>query len=105
MAVVRLPAILAREAGGEARFETDAATLRGALHALPVADLLFDARGELRPLVNVYVDGDDARAALDAPLASDAEVRVIAAVAGGSVHPASYAGDQCSKANTSAVAS
>jgi molybdopterin converting factor small subunit len=80
MALVRLPAILAVEAGGQASFETDAATLRDALVALPVADLLFDAGGALRPLVNVYVDGDDA---LDAPLAPAAEVRVVAAVAGG----------------------
>ena len=83
MPVVRLPAILAVEAGGRASFETDAATLREALLGLPVADLLFEARGALRPLVNVYVDGEDARAALDAPLAPGAEVRVVAAVAGG----------------------
>ena len=83
MTVVRLPAILAQEAGGHAAFETQAATLREALHELPVADLLFDARGELRPLVNVYVDGDDARAALDGPLDGAATVRVVAAVAGG----------------------
>ena len=83
MAVVRLPAILAREACGRNQFETDAATLLDALRELPVADLLFDARGELRPLVNVFVDGEDARAALDTPLRADAEVRVIAAVAGG----------------------
>jgi molybdopterin converting factor small subunit len=83
VAVVRLPAILAREAAGRNQFETDAATLRAALRELPVADLLFDGRGELRPLVNVFVDGDDARASLDAPLAADATVRVVAAVAGG----------------------
>lgn len=83
MSLIRLPAILAQEAGGRAEFETQAATLREALRELPVADLLFDGRGELRPLVNVYVDGNDARAALDGPLAGDATVRVVAAVAGG----------------------
>jgi molybdopterin converting factor small subunit len=83
VALVRLPAILAREAGGRAAFDTQASTLREALHELPVADLLFDVHGELRRLVNVYVDGNDARAALDGPLAPDAVVRVIAAVAGG----------------------
>ena len=48
-------------------------------------DLLFDEAGELRPLVNVYVDGRDARQLgwLDAPLVDGAEVRVVAAVAGG----------------------
>jgi molybdopterin converting factor small subunit len=83
VAVVRLPAILAREAGGQAQFETQADTLRDALRDLPIADLLFDPSGELRPLVNVFVDGEDARAELDAPLAPAAEIRVIAAVAGG----------------------
>jgi molybdopterin converting factor small subunit len=83
VAVIRLPSILAREAGGQNRFETTAATLDEALHALPIADLLFDGRGELRTLVNVYVDGRDARAHLAEPLDDDAEVRVVAAVAGG----------------------
>jgi hypothetical protein len=84
VASVRLPAILAREAGGRSRFETGAATAREALAALPVADLLIDERGELRPLVNVYVDGSDARGRLDDPLSASADVRVVAAVAGGS---------------------
>ena len=83
MALVRLPAILAREAGGRSAFDTKAMTLREALQELPVADLIFDVHGELRRLVNVYVDGDDARAALDGPLAPEAIVRVVAAVAGG----------------------
>jgi sulfur carrier protein ThiS len=47
--------------------------------------LLFDERGALRPLVNVYVDGTDARerAWLETPLDERSEVRVVAAVAGG----------------------
>jgi molybdopterin converting factor small subunit len=83
MACVRLPSILAREAGGRREFETDAATLAEALAALPIADLLFDGAGDLLRLVNVYVDGRDARADLDAPLARDAEITVVAAIAGG----------------------
>ena len=83
MATVRLPGILAREAGGQNRFETSAATLGEALRELPIADLIFDGAGELRPLVNIFVDGDDARDVLAEPLASDADVRVVAAVAGG----------------------
>ena len=84
MTEIRLPGILAREAGGRGRFETDAATLAEALRELPIADLIFDERGRLRPLVNVFVDGDDAGADLDAPLAGAATVRIVAAVAGGS---------------------
>ncbi len=84
MATVRLPGILAREAGGQNRFETTAATLGEALQELPIADLIFDDRGSLRPLVNIFVDGEDARDRLDAPLATEADIRVVAAVAGGS---------------------
>ncbi len=82
MAVVVLPALLAEEAGGQKHFEVEAASVGEALRGLPVSDLLFDERGALRPLVNVFVDGVDERA-LDTELAPDAEIRVVAAVAGG----------------------
>jgi molybdopterin converting factor small subunit len=84
--VVLLPSLLASEAGGEGRFELEAATVREALRGVPVQDLLFDERGELRPLVNVYVDKsqvDD----LDAAVSGDAEIRVVAAIAGGADRP------------------
>jgi molybdopterin synthase sulfur carrier subunit len=83
--VVRLPLLLAEQARGQGSFELEAATVGDALRSLPVADLLLDERGELRPLINVYVDGEDARRAegLDTPLDSVEEVRVIAAIAGG----------------------
>ena len=45
--MIRLPSILAREAGGQNTFDTTAATLDEALRALPIADLLFDGSGEL----------------------------------------------------------
>ena len=83
MALVLLPSQLESEAGGRRRFEVEAASAREALRALPVADLLFDERGTLRPLVHVFVDGADARERLDEPLAAAATVRVIAAIAGG----------------------
>jgi molybdopterin converting factor small subunit len=85
MAVVLLPAMLAAEAGGQKRFELDAGTVGEALHQLPVANLLFDEHGELRRLINVYVDGADARGGrlLDEPLGDESEVRVVGAVAGG----------------------
>ena len=53
MAVVLLPSLLAAEAGGRNRFELEAATVGDALRALPVATLVLDERGRLRPLVNV----------------------------------------------------
>jgi hypothetical protein len=55
-----------------------------ALHRLPVADLLLDERGRLRSLVNVYVDGVDVRDCGGLDASPGAEIRVVAAVAGGS---------------------
>ena len=47
--------------------------------------LVFDERGELRPLVNVYVDGIDAREreGLATKLDGSEEIRLDAAIAGG----------------------
>jgi molybdopterin converting factor small subunit len=83
VARVLIPSLLAAQAGGEGRFDVDAATLGDALRALPVADLLFDERGDLRPLVNPFVDKSLERD-LATPLRDDSEVRVVAAIAGGS---------------------
>ena len=85
MAVVLVPSLVAAQAGGKKRFEVDAGTVGEALRGLPVSDLLLDERGELRRLVNVYVNGVDVRESdgLDTKLAPEAEVRVIAAIAGG----------------------
>jgi molybdopterin converting factor small subunit len=82
---VALPSLLAAEAGGRRRFKVDGPTVEAALRALPVADLLFDGTGALRPLVNVYVDGTDVRErdGLGTSLAGGETVRVVAAVAGG----------------------
>jgi molybdopterin synthase sulfur carrier subunit len=85
VALVLLPSVLAAEAGGEKRFEVDAPTAGAALRTLPIANLVFDEHGELRPLVNVYVDGADVKQGdgLETPLSGDSEVRVVAAIAGG----------------------
>jgi hypothetical protein len=83
--VVVLPSLLATEAGGQKRFELEADTIGDALRALPVANLLFDEHGMLRPLVNVYVDGTDARfeGGVERPLAGNETLRIVQAVAGG----------------------
>jgi molybdopterin converting factor small subunit len=85
MAVVLLPSLLATEAGGKNRFELDAATVGDALRKLPIANLIFDERGELRGLVNVYLDGVDVRerGGLSCPLEQDDEIRLVGAIAGG----------------------
>jgi molybdopterin synthase sulfur carrier subunit len=85
VAIVLLPAVLAAEAGGQKRFELEAATVGDALRQLPVRNLLFDERGELRRLINVFVDGNDVRGGrlLEEPVQEGSEVRVVGAVAGG----------------------
>jgi molybdopterin converting factor small subunit len=82
---VVLPSLLAEQAGGQKRFEVDGPTVEAALQALPVADLVLDD-GALRPLVNVYVNGEDVREreGLATVVQDGAEVRVVASVAGGS---------------------
>jgi sulfur-carrier protein len=77
--------MLAAEVGGQRRFEVEAETVAAALKSLPVSNLVFDERGELRRLVNVYVDGVDVRdsGGIDRPLCGDEEIRLIGAIAGG----------------------
>jgi molybdopterin converting factor small subunit len=77
--------MLAAEVGGQRRFEVKADTVAEALRALPVSNLVFDERGELRQLVNVYVNGVDVRdsGGLDQTLSGCDEIRLIAAIAGG----------------------
>jgi len=82
---VLLPGLLATQAGGQNSFEVEATTVGAALGALPVSDLIFDEAGELRGLVNVYVDRQDMRTrdGLDTTLEGDEEIRIVAAIAGG----------------------
>ena len=85
MVQVAVPSILAAQAEGRKSFEVDADTVGDALRALPVADLLFNERGELNRHLNVYVDGTDTRerGGLDGPLAGAREIRVVAMISGG----------------------
>jgi molybdopterin converting factor small subunit len=82
---VVLPSILAAQAEDQKRFDVEAETLGEALRALPVADLLFDQRGEWNHHLNFYVDGSDARdrGGLACPLADAREVRVVGMISGG----------------------
>ena len=85
MVQVVVPTMLAAQAEGRRSFEVDAQTTGDALRALPVADLLFNERGELNRHLNVYVDGLDHRecGGLDGPLTGAHEIRVVAMVSGG----------------------
>ena len=82
MATVLLPGLLATEAGGQKEFDVDATTVGDALRALPVRDLLLDEAGEVRPLVNVFVDGQPQRE-LEAAVGAASRIRIVAAIAGG----------------------
>jgi molybdopterin converting factor small subunit len=77
--------MLAAEVGGQRRFEVEAETVGAALGSLPVANLVFDERGALRQLVNVYVNGVDVREhdGMETPLSGSEEIRLVAAIAGG----------------------
>ena len=77
--------MLAAEVGGQRRFDVEAETVAAALRSLPVSNLVFDERGELRRLVNVYVDGQDIRGGdgVQSQLAGGESIRVVQAVAGG----------------------
>ena len=85
MVQVVVPTMLAAQAQGRRSFDVDAKTTGDALRALPVADLLFNERGELNRHLNVYVDGLDHRecGGLDGPLTGAHEIRVVAMVSGG----------------------
>jgi hypothetical protein len=85
MVEVAVPSVLAAQAEGRQRFDVDAETVEEALLALPVADLLFNERGDLNEHLNVYVDGTDhrERGGLESPLAGAREIRVVAMVSGG----------------------
>jgi sulfur-carrier protein len=86
MVQVVVPTMLAAQAEGRRRFELEAETAGDALRALPVADLIFNERGELNRHLNVYVDGTDVReqGGLERPLAEGAgEIRIVAMVSGG----------------------
>jgi len=80
-----VPSFLAAQADGRRRFDVEAETVGEALRALPVADLLFNERGEWSRYLNVFVDGTDARelGGPACPLAGAREVLIIAMLAGG----------------------
>ena len=85
MVRVAVPSMLAAQAQGRKGFDVDGETVGEALHALPVADLIFNERGALNQHLNVYLDGTDVRerGGLDCPLAGVREIRIVAMVSGG----------------------
>lgn len=92
---VNVPASLRQYSGGQRQLVldcVDASTLRDVLDRLHVVapgvvERALDERGNLRPHVNVFVDGQTVRAGsrlgLQTPVAAGAEVWILPAVSGG----------------------
>ena len=85
MVQIVVPSILAAQADGRQRFDVEAETVGEALLSLPIADLLFNERGEWSRHLNVYVDGTDARerGGPACPVTGAREIRILAALSGG----------------------
>jgi sulfur-carrier protein len=89
MATVRIPTILRKHTGGDAKVQADGATVGEVLDGLvsqhpSIQDSLFDD-GSLRGFINVYVDDEDVRYldGLDSTVEPDTEISIMPAVAGG----------------------
>jgi molybdopterin converting factor small subunit len=89
MSVVRVPPVLRVEAGGAREVEASGATLRELLEDLTsrvpaLGEKVYDGT-EIKPYVNVYVDGEDVRTrgGLDAPVSENATIVLLPAMAGG----------------------
>jgi molybdopterin synthase sulfur carrier subunit len=86
---VRIPPVLRPEAGGARQVEASGETVRELMQDLATRLPALAARvledGELRPFVNVYVDGEDVRTkgGLDTPVREGATVILLPAMAGG----------------------
>jgi molybdopterin converting factor small subunit len=89
MSIIRVPPVLREEAGGAREIEASGATLREVLEDLTarvpaLGEKIYDG-SQIRPHVNVYVDGEDARTrgGLDALVREGATVVLLPAMAGG----------------------
>jgi molybdopterin converting factor small subunit len=89
MPSVRIPSVLRKHTGGEARVEAEGATVREVFAALiaahpAIGESLLDGDA-VRGFINVYVDDEDIRYldGLDSAVPAGAEVSIMPAVAGG----------------------
>jgi sulfur-carrier protein len=89
MSLVRVPPVLRDEAGGARQIEASGTTVRELLEDLTgrlpaLGEKVYDGF-DIRPYVNVYVDGEDVRTSggLDAPVRENATVVLLPAMAGG----------------------
>ncbi len=90
MTLVRVPPVLRAEAGGVREIEAAGSTVRELLEDLASRIPALGSRvyrdGEIRPFVNVYVDGEDVRTqdGLETQVRDASTVILLPAMAGGS---------------------
>lgn len=89
-ASVRIPTILRSYTGGANEVTAEGSTLAEVLDSLEshhpgIRARVLDDTGALRRFVNIYVGDEDVRfsGGLDSPVADDAKISIIPAVAGG----------------------
>ena len=89
MSTVRVPPVLRDEAGGAREIETSGATVRELIEDLTaqlpaLGERIYDGE-EIRPFVNVYLDGEDVRTlgGLDVPVRESSTLVLLPAMAGG----------------------
>lgn len=90
MALARIPTPLTSLTRGEREPHVSGATVAQVIEELEraypgIAERLLDEDGNVRRFVNIYVNEEDIRfqQGLETPVAADAEVSIIPAVAGG----------------------
>jgi MoaD family protein len=92
MSTIRLPSVLRAQANGEKAVEVEGGTVGDAVQALvgrhpALAEQLLTPEGDLHRFVNVYVNGRDVRylGGLATPVEARDEIRLLPAIAGGSI--------------------
>ena len=89
MAKVRIPPVLRAEAGGNREVEAAGGTVRELLDDLranlpQLGDKIYDGE-QIKPFVNVYLDGEDVRTldGVDTPVKEGSTLILLPAMAGG----------------------
>ncbi len=89
MSTVRVPPVLRDDAGGAREVETSGATVRELIEDLTaqlpaLGERIYDGE-DIRPFVNVYLDGEDVRTlgGLDVPVRESSTLVLLPAMAGG----------------------
>ena len=90
MSTVRVPPVLREQTAGAREVEASGTTVRELLDDITsrmpaLGERIYDG-DEIRPFVNVYVDGEDVRTrdGLETPVSEGATVILLPAMAGGS---------------------